>query len=422
MKGILEMKEKVLFICESYYDNPSPNGICVQKIAEYLAKTGIKVNILTLFSNRYQDSIKEINGVTIYRVDPGWINRKIYIYKDSKKKITNIKKKIVYELSRINGLFHAFQYPLLSHKQINNLTNKAIELHNSHNYNHVVVVYQQIHPVLSGIKLKKNDPNIDLVLYTLDALSGGWIPNILHSKTIPMNSLKKWEKYIFNNVDRIFAMESHRKYYETNNYDKYFSKLFYLDIPLLSFDRNNCRKESKTKHLVFTGSMNTFTANPQYLLKILGDIDNIVVDIYGNINDEILDELRKSKFYNNKIFFYGKLNYKDIKNIQNNADILLNFGNSNPNMIPCKIFEYISTKNKIISFSHSLVDSSLPYMKRYSNALIIFEDDESITENIQKINEFIKIKRNEIENNHLEEIFKKNTPKYFKECLIHKNY
>lgn len=407
--------KNILFICESYYRKPSPNGICIRSVAEELIIQGHRVDVVTLFSETNQPQEECLNDVTIYRVDPGYIRRKLYIYENKiqeHKKYEKIKK-----LSAVNGLLHAFQYPLLSEAQVINLFTQANRLHKKHHYEHVVVVYQQIHPVLAGIRLKKKNQDIDLVLYTLDAISGGWIPNIMHSHSIPLRSLKRWERYFFSHVDRVFAMESHREGYQAKKYDQYRDKIEFLDIPLLALNTVSKEQGGNQLHAVFTGSMHKATANPQYLLKLLPYLQDVSIELYGNVGADILTDIHKAQMNGNKINVHGPVSHDEILQIQANADVLLNFGNANPNMIPCKIFEYISTMNKIISFTHSGLDSSLPYMKKYEAALIIEEKDEMIEENVKKIKKFLAepILQNQSK---IMDRFKKNMPMYFAYVLL----
>ena len=188
-----------------------------------------------------------------------------------------------------------------------------------------------------------------------------------------------------------------------------------MDIPLLCNNKYKkvIEEENNNISLVYTGSMHRDTANPEYLLKLLPKIENVRLYIYGNISDEIKNKLTSSSLYNRRIFLMGLKAHDEILRIQKEADILLNFGNSNPNMIPCKIFEYMGTGNNIISFTHSESDSSLPYMKKYPASLIVKEDENLINENINSINGFIKERYIKTDYFKLEEIFEKNTPNFF---------
>lgn len=411
--------KSILFLCESYYRSPSPNGICVQAIAEQAIREGYHVDVVTIFNDEKQVEYEVINSVHVYRVNPGFIRRELYKSNPIVHPELQNRHNLILKLSAINGFIKAFRYPFLSKKQVINLQKKAEELYRLKRYQHVVVVYQQIHPVLAGIGLKKIFPTIDLILYTLDAISGGWIPKILHSHKIPMRSLKKWEHYIFENVDRIFAMESHFPYYQTKEYVIYKEKIFYLDIPLLNPTKQEMAKkiDNKRNRFVFTGSMHNDTANPEYLLKLLPFLSNVCVDIYGSISIDIMDKIKDSGLIGKQIFCHGRVDHDKILNIQRNADILLNFGNSNSNMIPCKIFEYISTGRPILSFTHSKEDSSLSYMKKYGNALIIEESNEHILDNSKLIMQFLD-NASSVNTNEILNIFYKNDPRYFFRKLI----
>ncbi|WP_455683528.1 hypothetical protein [Thomasclavelia sp.] len=419
----MQNKKRVLFLCESYYRLPSPNGICIQKISEHLVNSGIDVDIITLFSELSQKEKEIINSVSVYRVDPGCIKRYIYINRDSNSFFKQNIYKLTLKLSAFNGMIHALNYPLLSKKQIKNIEKKALELKKVNNYDYIICVYQQIHPVLAGINLKKIFPNTKLILYTLDAISGGWVPTIMRSKQIPMRSLKRWEQYIFSNVDKIFIMDSHVNYYKKREYSSFKEKIEVLDIPLLSLQpaRKHLCLDSK-KHLVFTGTMSTFTANPIYFFEAVKYLDeDIVIDIYGKIFPDILKQLNLNPEFGKKILYHGMIEHNDIIEIQNNADVLLNFGNSNPNMIPSKIFEYMSTRNKIITFTHSNSDSSLPYLKKYENILIIDENNCDIRKVAEQINQFVHENSVKISNETMKKSFYKNTPEYFKEKLLQCN-
>lgn len=407
----------IVFISDSYYRKASPNGICVQQVAEELVRQGSSVSVVTLYNDVKQPSFEEVNGVGIYRVNAGFIETSLYKNQSQRSKIEKLKYGVTLRLSRLNGLFHAFRYPLLSERQVGFLYRLAKELQKKQKIDYVVCAYHKIADVLAGIKLKKKYPDIKLILYTLDAISGGWVPNILHSAEIPMNSLKRWERYFFSYTDKIFAMESHREWYQAKEYDNYRDKIEFLDIPLLALNTVGKEPDDNQLHAVFTGSMHKATANPQYLLKLLPYLPDIRIELYGNIGADILDDIHKAQLNGHKITVHGAVSHDEILQIQANADVLLNFGNANPNMIPCKLFEYISTMNKIISFTHADTDSSLPYMLRYDAALIIEEKDEMIKENAKRIREFLAqpILQNQ---SSVVQKFKKNTPAYFAAVLL----
>ena len=366
------------------------------------------VSVVTLYNDINEPEYEEYNGVKIYRVNPGALRRMLFSTK-------GLAYQISLRLSAINGLIFARKYPLLSKSQVKNLLKKAESINQEVKFDYCVVVYQQIHPVLAGIKFKEKNERVKLALYSLDAIAGGWVPRIARSKRIPVESLKRWEKVFFQRVDRFFAMESHRQYYTSNaEYEKYKDKIEYVDIPMLIWRQRQASKKNDLNkiHLVYTGSMSLNTANPSYLVSIFHLLpDYIVLDIYGRVTDDIKLRIEEEGLLNKIIYLHGLIDHDQILNIQASADVLVNFGNANPNMIPCKIFEYISSQSKILSFTHSEQDSSLPYMRKYSKALIVDETADAES-NVKSILQFIQLE-NECDINAINEQFEKNTPEFF---------
>ena len=68
-----------------------------------------------------------------------------------------------------------------------------------------------------------------------------------------------------------------------------------------------------------------------------------VGELYRSFNDDI-------KNISKNIHFLGKKRKEDIIRIYQEADILVNIGNSIDNQMPSKIFEYISTGKPILNF------------------------------------------------------------------------
>ena len=105
---------------------------------------------------------------------------------------------------------------------------------------------------------------------------------------------------------------------------------------------------------------------------------------------EIENDIRESGLLNDKIFLLGNVPHSEIKDIQNNATALINFGNSYSCAIPCKIFEYISTQRPIISFYKIDEDAGIPYLKKYPNILLIKEDESLLEENANRLKLFLE--------------------------------
>lgn len=406
--------KNVVIMCDTYLPKASPNGICVAQVAKALAERNDNVRIVTTLNIEGQKAVENIDGIDVYRVDPGFVVRELMATEGKTDSASVKRRNKALKVSSISGAINGFRYPLTAPVQVGNYYKCVEQLNNEQKIDVLVCCYHKIEAVAAGIKFKNAHPDTKFIVYTLDAISGGLVFPVLHSMKISMNSLKRWEKKIFSSVDKAFVMESHRSHYDNKEYDIYRDKLEFLDIPLVTTDRNGSYERKDKLHFVYTGLMSTSTANPKSFLELLKKLDSeeFVFDIYGGITPEIEEVIKVAKLSESKIVLHGKVPYEEIDSIQKSADILLNFGNANPCMIPCKIFEYISTGKKILSFTHSEKDSSLPYLKIYPNALIIDENGNE-EENLKKIKEFMVKEPTLIDKEMLEKLYEKNIGKYF---------
>ena len=116
-----------------------------------------------------------------------------------------------------------------------------------------------------------------------------------------------------------------------------------------------------------------------------------------------------------QICTHGKISHESILSVQQNAEFLINFGNSNPCAIPCKIFEYISAQRPIISLYKSDQDASVLYLKEYPWALLL-DERIPIEQNSRILKEFIARMTNAaIEHIDITSMFTNNTP----EPIVH---
>ena len=130
-----------------------------------------------------------------------------------------------------------------------------------------------------------------------------------------------------------------------------------------------------------------------------------VGELYRSFHDDI-------KSISKNIHFLGKKGKEDIIRIYQEADILVNIGNSIDNQMPSKIFEYISTGKPILNFYKIANCPTLKYLNRYPLALNIFENDlkNDIENNIRKIKDFcLKNKRESIPFSWIKDHYKSNT-------------
>lgn len=384
---------KVLFLLDSYFPVPSANAICVRKITEELVKDKIASTCIVLDDNK-KSNLDIIDNIKIYRVNSRLPIRII---------TRNIKKnnyqrnfaKIAIQFSRLQGAFFGFFWPLLSIAEILRYYFKAKKLYKSEKFEVTVSVYKRIEAVLAGVLLKRRYPELKLVVYTLDCMSRSLVPKILNTN-IALNSVKRWERFIFSKADYICIMQSHQKHYQQEEYKKFAEKFVVMDIPLFELndkDSNiNLIKNTDKINLVFTGSMDERTSDPSYFIKILESIACVPFEfnIYGGtLSVTISNNIKNSPLFGEKLFWHGIVSPHVAAQKQKEANILISFGNDNECMIPSKIFQYIALKKHVVHLYKADSDSALPYFKKYGNATLIQEKQNINIDVSQKVKDLL---------------------------------
>lgn len=110
------------------------------------------------------------------------------------------------------------------------------------------------------------------------------------------------------------------------------------------------------------------------------------------------------------------LGYQTLDNCEwylNNADFLVNFGNSMLNQVPSKVFDYISRGIPIINVCKTKDCPSIPYIKKYPYAINLIEDPSLVLEQKSELYEFIVNTLNRrCSAEEIEKTYKECTPDY----------
>ena len=196
----------------------------------------------------------------------------------------------------------------------------------------------------------------------------------------------------------------------------------FLDIPmLLSRSKNkslNSNKPSSLCKMLFVGSISPKIRNPKTLIDALLKVEsqNFVCEFVGNI--DCIDDFSDLKVHmGERLIFTGFMDHDKLEEKIAESDILLNIGNLIPNMVPSKIFEYMSYLKPIISTYDISNEPSATYLRQYPLALLLSKDT-APKENAEKIAQFIhEIHNTQLDYAMLEKQFYLNTPKAFADTL-----
>lgn len=382
----------ILFITGNYYDYCDANGYCVNELINLLK---IDNNIFIICYGDKNECINVANNIIIYRV---------------KKKKNNIgNHNFLNKLVKV--LLHFSSYPVFE-KRIGNkmaaLSKKIIKEKFIDVLISVINPLETIYPIL---KNKKND-NVKKIIYELDSISDQPVKKTGLYKLLLRKRLN-FEKKSYKKSDYIIQMECHRKHYSKSHYDQFRQKMIYSDFPVyipkdIKYEFDNNRKKS----ILYAGSFLKGIREPEHMINYFLNskiFEKISLFLYcqGEYDEYFKSVLPLCK---NSLFLMGYVSTEELEKSYINSDVLLSVGNLAENMIPSKIYIYMSYKKPIIHFSYFDDDPVLTILKNYPYAYIVRKSD-NIEKTTKELNYFLT---------HLSEIckidFDDNFLKYNKPC------
>ena len=155
------------------------------------------------------------------------------------------------------------------------------------------------------------------------------------------------------------------------------------------------------------------------MLELLNNVDRIedinLIFLCVGSGKEKLHKLKDN--FKGNLIINGYVERNEIGVIYNNSDFLLNFGGSNPFMVPSKIFEYMSYGAPIISTYYIDGETSKDYFSQYPNAICI-DQRKPLEDNAIYLNEFINNNfGNKIPFEKVKETFPYNTPEIYADII-----
>lgn len=242
----------------------------------------------------------------------------------------------------------------------------------------VICSVGKFHNLCIGSWIKNNYSDIKYVPYFLDSILGGAklrvMPNWLHNK----RAVRYEEKYL-KNADSIVMMKYvESKYRSLPQLPSYFSKIKFLDLPLYnpkntSIVAGHKYFASNTINIFFAGSMPKNIRDPRFILAVFQKVKRPDVNLYIAGTSYYQKDLENLAMNDKRVHLLGVTPHDQVLEMMNEADVLLSIGNNLDCMIPCKIFEYMSTGKPILATYKLKTDPSIRYFSYYKNSLLLDE-------------------------------------------------
>ena len=178
-------------------------------------------------------------------------------------------------------------------------------------------------------------------------------------------------------------------------------------------------KQTDDQHiyLLFSGWLYSDIRSPKYFLDILSLLDERFVVTFMGRECEKLTE-RFDIQTKAKLITLPQQPYDVAVQAMENADILINIGNSIPVHIPSKTLEYINTGKPIVNIYKMENCPTLYYTQRYPLCLNMSEMEADINAEAQRFIQFcVESKGRTVDRNYIETEFEDCTPQYIAKAI-----
>ena len=391
MKNIHE--NKVLFLTEKYSTHNVPNSLCVEKIIHE-------------WNMRYKNIDARVLSIENEHINEDFFSV-LYNYQMNG---------IELQLRKIKKFF---TMPIGHSKLVDELEKQLDLIKQEFDFDTIIAVINPVETAEASYRFKLRNPKVKFILYEIDPNSNRYkVPENFIEKQWKTKSTK-WEKKVYSKADYIIHMESHKNHFERDEYKVFKDKTIYLDIPSFNVNISKKSQNNEVMKLLYAGAFYPKLREPYKMLRILSFLKNdFRLDIYTG--KKMRSALNILAIENPFIVIHDSVSQDEINDITMTSDVLISLGNKNSDFLPSKTLVYMGTGKPIIHFYEDDDDTSIKYLRRYSNALLIRVND-NITENVKKISCFLKNLPDTItEPSNLIKEFYENTSEYSADriCLL----
>lgn len=246
------------------------------------------------------------------------------------------------------------------------------------------------HAHFAAKRFKESHPNVRWITFFTDPItfqSANYYPSFFNIEKMRKKRYIK-ELSIYNSADYNILLED--LYYDALNKfhqpkEKTICFKYVLDdIRKSILPTNNNNDIGIGCRMVYAGALYKVIRNPQYMLSVISQIDDVHLDMFVRYT-ECIDIVKKYLSYH--INLYPEANtqrYKEM--ICYEYDVLVNIGNNCKNQSPSKMLELLSSGRPILNFYY-YKDSQYEMIEKYPLGLNVGRDDNDA---VGKVRDFCK--------------------------------
>lgn len=397
---------RVLFVTRECYPYKSATSNCVRAITSMLKKDRIEVGLVNVTGNfRLEECIKD-DDVHIYNIFCETFSVIQDLYQE--KKYSVFLKTVILKI--LNKLpFN--QNDKVAIKRIKSALKTYAE-----GYDLLVPVSSTYLTAFACMEYCQ-EYSKKYFLYQVD-------PIVLNMVYHDQKRMKEIDRKIFDNAECIFTTPIIAKEKKSDpHYDS--SKIIPVEFPnvrdLTGHVDNNMQNDSQIV-CFYSGRFYSGVRDSDFTLSVLSLVQakNLKILFAGSGQEEIIESYEEGPLCG-KLEHLGEISLDESFRIMQQADILINIGNNVANQVPSKLFDYISTGKPILNFCKLNDCPTIPYLKKYGNALSIIEGEQSIEAQAKEVEKFIAgcLGRN-LEYSEIQNLFFENTAEYVGKKFINR--
>ena len=377
---------------------------------EYAATSGRYDEVHALCCRFKGEKVCEkIKGIYVHRFNPSiWFKVQNYVANNKKiKRICEVLQKIVMIP------FFPKLYPITTRR----FYKATLLLQKSNKFDIVVSAHGGLLTLLTGCRLKKTIVTLNHIALLWDPVKGQ-IATAFLPKSFTDKRIDNIERFVADNTSLQISTASMREYHLENG-DIAANHRVYLDIPGIL----EPTYEVPTNHLkllregyiniIFSGLLSANQRDPRPIIQLLNNCiyaERINLIFFSMGANEVLNDAKKK--FKGSITIHDYIPLAELHTMYIYADYLLNISHVNSNMVPSKIFEYMSYGKPIISTFTTKGDAAQTYISRYSEGLCIDLNNPEET-NINLLDTFFSSEHKIIPFDIVKEQFIENTPESY---------
>lgn len=291
---------------------------------------------------------------------------------------------------------------------------KAKALHRKIGFDLIVSEYHGLETLMAGCKMNRLYPGLKHLAILWDPVKGQIATSYL-PKSFTDKRIDRVERFVAGYTTLQISTASMREYHIQNG-DVAQNRRIYLDIPSIIAPGPEVRTgylalfREGWINIVYSGLLSPAQRDPVPFINLLNqcrDAERINLLFFSMGADEELKKAEES--FRGSIVRHGYIPLNELHTLYMHADYLLNVSHINANMVPSKIFEYMSYGKPVISTYISDNDSAKNYLSRYPEGLCL-DLKKPKADNVAALNDFFAAGHVQVPYQDVKATFAANTP------------